>query len=102
MTVQKIYEIKDLFYTSWKDLDDRNHARVYTSYLNTLAQTPGSMEYGKALIYTLRLLKKNWRLVDKINELQAVDIFNDLTFLKELWYNFPALDHPLLSVKPDD
>lgn len=97
-----IYEVKDLFYTSWKDLDDRTHARVYASYLKTLGTSPGSIEYGFSLISTLRMLRRNWRLVDKINELQAVDIFNDLKFLKEPWFNFPSLNHALLAVKPDD
>jgi hypothetical protein len=52
------------------------------------------------LIRILRLLRKNVRLVDRINVPQAVDIYNDLKFLHQPWYYFPELPAPLIK-KPD-
>lgn len=126
----KEYTVADLFYTDWKELDDKTHAEVFALHqkiqqhpvhprfdklsdqshpsvsplegeINADASTSSAtdvtdqqkMEYGVLLIAILRRLRKNWRLVDKINELQAVDIFNELDrgFLSKPWYTFPQV-----------
>ncbi len=48
------------------------------------------IEYGVVLITILRILRKSPLLVDKINEAQAVDCFNELEFLHEPWLDFPV------------
>jgi hypothetical protein len=87
----KEYTVSDLFYTQWKDLDDLTHARVYALQQQAQALGYAHEQYGYVLIAILRAIRKNKRLVDKINELQAVDIYNDLKFLNEPWYYFPEL-----------
>jgi hypothetical protein len=99
----KTYQISDLFFTSWNELKGKTIAQVYPLYLQ-LQNTPlDDPKYGYLLIEILRLLRKNVRLVDKIDEDQAVDIFNDLKFLNEPWYFFPYFgsSNPELS-QPQD
>jgi len=90
--MKKSHKVSDLFFTSWKDLQDRPriHAEVYGLNLQIKQTDRAKPEYGYQLIAILRRLRKNLKLVDKINEVQAVDIFNDLTFLDEPWYHFPV------------
>lgn len=91
----KEYFISDLFFTSWQELRSRPHRHaevvIIKSQLDQLKNDPSTIEYGLALIGILKRLIKNQRLVDKINEAQAVDIFNNLTFLQQPWYFFPAI-----------
>jgi len=84
----KEYKVSDLFYDNWRALKPAVHERVATLHYTLKEMEPGTIEYGVTLIAILRALRKNWRLVDKINVEQAVDIFNDLTFLNEPWYHF--------------
>lgn len=96
----KTYAVPDLFFTRWEDLTPRLHAEVYALY-NSLTP-PEDPQYGFTLINILRRLRKNKGLVNRINVEQAVDIFNDLAFLKKPWYYFPLLDNKKLSlVTPD-
>lgn len=99
MIKERIYQVSDLFYTQWKDLDDLTQATVYSLHQHAQSLGHSHKDYGFALIATLRSLRKNKRLVDRINVEQAVDIYNDLKFLNEPWYHFPFLDQ--LHLKPD-
>jgi hypothetical protein len=86
----KAYKVSDLFYTSWQHVSPRHLVDGYTAYSSLQAYEPGSVEYGKALIMTMRALRKNWRLVDQITVEQAVDIFNEIApELSKPWYTFP-------------
>lgn len=91
----KAYTVNDLFYTSWKQLDSKYaaHAEAYALYLSLQVLQKGSTEYGVALIKILASLRKRKRLVERIDEQQAVDIFNELerVLLVQPWYNFPKL-----------
>lgn len=92
MTMEKTYKVSDLFYTHWNQLGVQRLAEGYMAYMQLQTFEPGTIEYGKCLILTLRALRKNWRLVDQINEEQAVDIFNELKpNLDKPWYRFPLL-----------
>lgn len=95
------YTVSDLFFTRWEDLSPRVHADVYALY-NSLPE-PTDPQYGFVLIQILRNLRKNKSLVNKINVEQAVDIFNDLSFLKERWYYFPNIKSKAIAlVTPDE
>lgn len=100
----KVYSVSDLFYTGWRQLLPPGQAQVYA--LNVRLKTLSGKEYGIALIAILRLLRKNWRLVDKLakfgNEAKVVDIFNDLKFLNEPWFFFPAIGDNTVLIKPED
>lgn len=85
----KTYQVADLFYTAWKQLEPKAHAEVFGLKTLIKQMKPSQKEYGFTMIAILRMLRRNLRLVDKINEAQAVDIFNDMTFLDEPWYHFP-------------
>lgn len=99
--MKKTYTVADLFFTRWEDLTPRVHSEVYALY-NSLPEATDP-QYGFVLIQILRHLRKNKSLVNKINVEQAVDIFNDLSFLKDPWYYFPHLANKALAlVKPDD
>lgn len=88
--MKKTYKVGDLFFTSWKELPKPQlHAEVFGLHALLKQMRPRDREYGYQLIAILRRLRKNQTLVDKINELQAVDIFNELSFLDEPWYHFP-------------
>jgi hypothetical protein len=87
----KTYTISDLFFTSWNELSGKTIADVYALHLRAQTLEKDSRDYGFILIEILRRLKKNPRLVDKLNVDQAVDIYNDLTFLDKPWYHFPSL-----------
>lgn len=89
MKKQKTYTTADLFHTSWADLKPETRCAVY-AIQQTIDQLDG-LKYGLALINILKLLIKNQSLVNKINEEQAVDIYNDLKFLNEPWYDFPDI-----------
>ncbi len=96
----KEYTVTDLFYTSWDDLTAQARTEVYALYHALQEQKKGSIEYGLHLIQIMRRLRKNFRLVNKINESQTVDIFNDLTFFEKSWYKFPNLTYKLIT--PED
>jgi hypothetical protein len=89
--MDKVYKVSDLFYTHWNQLPVQRMADGYMAFNHLQTVKPDSVDYGKYLIFTLRALRKNWRLVDKINVPQAVDIFNELKpNLEKPWYNFPV------------
>jgi len=96
----KEYKVSDLFYDNWRALKPAVHERVATLHYTLKEMDPGTIEYGVTLIAILRALRRNWRLVDKINVEQAVDIFNDLTFLNEPWYHFPKISSDVRT--PDE
>lgn len=100
MKKPKVYAVSDLFYTSWKSLSNKAKAETFALYQQQLTFNKDTVEYGYLLIQVLRKLLKNPRLVDRIDEEQAVDIFNDLVFLKEPWFNFPNLTYKLIT--PED
>lgn len=87
----KTYKVSDLFYTTWKELTPKVQARVYMLQQEATQQDIGSIQYGCTVIQVLRHLRKNATLVNKLTVEQAVDIYNDLKFLTEPWYHFPAL-----------
>lgn len=89
--MSKVYTTADLFFTSWAQVRPVDHAVVFEMVQEIKSTDPESEQYGFLLIAILRRLRKNWRLVDKINVAQAVDIFNDLKFLHEPWYYFPKV-----------
>lgn len=97
--MKKEYQVSDLFFTRWDQLTGKAHAEVFA--FHNLAKTvdKASTEYGHLLIEVLKRLRKNFRLVNKINEEQAVDIYNDMGFLNEPWYWFPSIGK---LPKPDD
>lgn len=106
--MSKTYHVSDLFFTRWKDLPPKVHAIVYTlqqecEHARTVEGEDGqpNVQYGIKLIKVLRHLRKRKLLVDKINVSQAVDIYNDLTFLREPWYHFPSLPHPWAKTPAD-
>lgn len=98
--MSKEYKVSDLFYDNWQQLKPAVHEQVASLNLTLKQQEPGSIAYGVTLIAILRALRKNWRLVDKLNVEQAVDIFNDLTFLNEPWYHFPHISSDVRT--PDE
>lgn len=87
----KTYTVADLFYNRWEDLSPKDHATVFMLRQDLVATPPGQA-YGIKLISILRILRRNKRLVDKINVAQAVDCYNDLSFLNQPWYYFPDLN----------
>lgn len=91
--MNKAYQVSDLFYTDWKQLSHRAHALVFSLQKSIEQLENGSIKYGLTLISILNPLRKNKRLVDKINEAQAVDCYNQLRdqFLTKPWYNFPQI-----------
>lgn len=102
--MSKVYTVSDLFFTAWAQLNERTHAEVYALLLQLKELTPSALQaspptggdkagvkYGLLLIQILRRLRKNPRLVARIDVEQAVDIFNDLKFLSEPWYFFPSI-----------
>lgn len=96
--MSKTYHVSDLFFTRWEDLSPKMHTAVF-ALQQELIHTPrlagesgeANIQYGARLIGVLRRLRKNKRLVDKIDVAQAVDIYNDLSFLSQPWYYFPDL-----------
>lgn len=99
--MSRIYAVQELFFTQWENLGARAHSEAYALYSSLPA--PEAPEYGFILINILRRLRKNKHLVDKINVAQAVDIFNDLSFLKDPWYYFPHLENKKIPlVRPDE
>lgn len=100
----KEYTVTDLFFTRWEDLSARTQSEVYAlcNALPELRAKEGA-EYGMAIIHILRRLRKNPALVNKINVEQAVDIFNDMSFLQQPWYYFPVLENKALAmVRPSE
>jgi hypothetical protein len=90
---KKVYQVNDLFFTDWKQLSPKSHLEVYV--LQQKIKTDGITEtkrYGYQVIALLQRLRKNFKLINKINEEQAVDIYNDLKFLDESWYYFRSLE----------
>lgn len=94
----KAYKVSDLFFTDWKQLSTRKHAQLYGLLIQlrdvSLTDPKAEKLYGMLLISVLRQLRRRPLLVDKINEAQAVDCFNELTFLNDPWYFFPQLKRP--------
>jgi hypothetical protein len=88
---KKTYEISDLFFTSWNQLPAKAIAEVYALHMRAQSMEKDTDEYGHLVIQVMKRLKKNWRLVDKINVEQCVDIYNALTFLSDPWYDFPFI-----------
>lgn len=95
------YTVNDLFFTSWDQLRTRPRTLAEVYALQTSIAAQEGFEYGLTLINILRRLRKNPALVNKINEAQAVDIYNDLTFLKQPWYFFPELKGESLTTPED-
>jgi hypothetical protein len=89
--MKKEYSVSDLFFTSWKQLKGPVHAAVYALYLKLQTLQKDSPQYGFVMIALLRQLRRRPLVVDSVNVEQAVDIFNDLTFLTEPWYYFPEV-----------
>lgn len=97
------YTVSDLFFSQWQQLTGKVHSEVYALQQHIQSLQKDSVDYGYTLIQILRRLRKNFSLVNKINEAQAVDIYNDLSFLNDPWYYFPHLDNKVLAlVKPDE
>ncbi len=89
------YQVADLFHTSWATMSGRTQAEAYTLWIRMKAlPLPAdgetlSTEYGFILIGIMRTLRKNPALVDRVDEAQVVDCFNELkTFLDSPWYEF--------------
>lgn len=97
--MKKAYTVSDLFYDCWEQLTQKQLVTVIWLSDVLSSQKEGSVEYGLTVIGILRALRKNFRLVDKINEKQAVDCFNDIKFFhrnadgsfKTPWYFFPVI-----------
>jgi hypothetical protein len=89
----RTYQVSDLFYTDWQQLSYKARAFVFSLHQQLLQMKSGSMEYGFTLISVMRKLRKSRRLVDRVNEEQVVDIYNQLKyhFLVKPWYDFPRI-----------
>lgn len=101
----KEYAVSDLFYSSWPELPAMVHAEAFALHQTAKALDKGSVQYGFNVIGVLRALRKNKSLVNRINEEQAVDIYNDLTVLDEPWRYFPVRVLPtknFLLYAPDE
>jgi hypothetical protein len=99
----KEYTVSDLFFNQWQELTGQVHSEVHALQQHIQTLQKESVEYGYTLIQILRRLRKNFRLVNKIDEAQAVDIYNDLAFLHAPWYYFPHLENKALAlVRPDE
>lgn len=87
------HQVKDLFYVSWEELRRKPQAHAETCALQaTIGKIErGSTEYGVTMIAILRRLRKNPRLVDRLNVEQSVDIYNSMSFLDEPWFFFPGI-----------
>jgi hypothetical protein len=102
------YQVRDLFYTSWADLSGRQQAEAYTLWLrmkslNTPEGEPLPTEYGFLLIAIMRVLRKNPALVDRINEAQLVDAFNEIKgFLDAPWFEFKCKVNTFHLHTPDE
>jgi hypothetical protein len=88
------YTVQELFHNEWDQLSGKVIAEVYALYLQLQSVEKDSTEYGFLMIAILRRLRKRPLVIDKINVEQAVDIFNDLTFLNKPWHFFPEIQHP--------
>jgi hypothetical protein len=95
------YNVQDLFHDRWEHISGKAMAEVYALHLQLQSLEKDSNEYGFILIAILRRLRKRPLLVDKVNGDQAVDIFNDMTFLSKPWYSFPVIQHPGLTTPQD-
>lgn len=98
----KAYTIDQLFYTRWDQLSPAVIIRVailHQEYKVAKDNPDAELNQGLLIIQILRSLRKNWRLVDKIDEAQAVDIFNALDFISTPWYFFPKLKW---GIRPTD
>lgn len=84
------YQVSDLFFNRWDQLSAMIHAEVYALQQLAQQEQKDSIQYGLKVIGVLRNLRKNKALVNRINEAQAVDIYNDLKFLNEPWTHFPV------------
>jgi len=84
----KTYKVGDLFYTSWKQLSARQHAEVFALSKAVEGISKEDQQYGFTLIALMRKLRKNWRLTDRIDEMQMLDCYHDLDFLKQPWGYF--------------
>jgi len=94
----KTYQVHDLFYTAWDQLTQKQMLTMLELSETLRQHQPDSTEYGLVLINILRTLRKNNKLVAKLEVEQAVDIFNDINFFKRNpdgsfqtpWYFFPV------------
>jgi hypothetical protein len=96
---KKVYTVSDLFFSSWRELNPQLQAQVFAMQQHALQLDKSTTEYGVVLISILRAIRKRWRLVDKLDEEQAVDCYNDLKFLNDPWYYFPSLKS---LISPDE
>jgi hypothetical protein len=97
---KKEYTVSDLFYSSWLELTPKKQAMVYALQQHIRELDKSSIEYGAMLIKIMRTIRKRPLLVDKLNEEQLVDCYNDLSFLNEPWYYFPQFKLDLLASSP--
>jgi hypothetical protein len=105
--MKKEYKVSELFFSGWQNLTGPKHAAVYALFLKLQTLQKDSPEYGFVMIAILRQLRRRPLLIDRVNVDQAVDVFNDLTFLNEPWYYFPevitsAQSKELGLQKPED
>lgn len=100
--MKKQYAVSDLFYSSWAELHPLKQATVFALQQHALQLDRTSEQYGATLISILRTIRKNWRLVDKLTDEQAVDCYNDLSFLNEPWYYFTKFRHAVIAIPPDE
>lgn len=91
------YVVDDLFFTSWAQLSEKRMVEVQSLMMQLKSFDLSSVEHGLISIKVLRLIRRNPALVDKINVEQAVDIFNDLKFLREPWFDFAPVAHSRLT-----
>lgn len=74
------YTIDQLFKMNWNELTPKEIMEVVTISEQLSRHEAGTIEHGYYVIQMLKLLRKNKSAVAKINEEQAVDCFNDITF----------------------
>jgi hypothetical protein len=94
----KTYQVHDLFFTAWDQLTQKQMLTMLELSEALRTHQPDSTEYGLVLINILRTLRKNHKLVAKLEVEQAVDIFNDINFFvrkadgsfQTPWYFFPV------------
>ncbi len=95
--MKREYPIQQLFKMGWEQLTPKEMITIIELSDRILDVEKDSVDYGFILIAMLRIIRKNKSAVSKINEAQAVDCFNNVTFFqrnedrsfKTPWLFFP-------------
>lgn len=88
----KTFDIKDLFYASWDELNADQAALVifFNNRLKSLLKRSirGKIKAGEYQLRILRILCKKPKILKRITPEQIIDIFEDLSFIDTPVYRF--------------